>query len=311
MKENREQPIIMPATALNRADEESAMSEIGSLHDLGKFKTVQALKDAYDSLQVEFTKKCQKLSQLQKDKTENLSKEKEEKRVSNMDIDKNEKTEIFDNLTKNIEKIAENDEKTANYDEIIVENQEKDLQANEGLKENQTENVEKKTADNDEESAVENDESAVEILSDNENLSNENISNSEVLSGSENTSFDDEKMKKFLESNFDAGSYADEIKERFKGVTNKNSDPFAVAWAEVLLKHIKEGDKLSDPIINQYVLSDENVKKKIVEDYLIGLNNSKPPLVISSQSGERLSSVEPDNPKTLADAKRLVDKMFS
>jgi len=31
---------------------------------LGKFKTVKALKDAYDSLQKEFTKKCQKLSVL-------------------------------------------------------------------------------------------------------------------------------------------------------------------------------------------------------------------------------------------------------
>ncbi len=32
---------------------------------LGKFKTVDALSHAYDSLQKEFTKKCQKLSQLQ------------------------------------------------------------------------------------------------------------------------------------------------------------------------------------------------------------------------------------------------------
>ncbi len=34
---------------------------------LGKFKSVEALKNAYDSLQKEFTKKCQKLSLLQKE----------------------------------------------------------------------------------------------------------------------------------------------------------------------------------------------------------------------------------------------------
>ena len=67
MEENREQPIIMPATALNAAEENSAMSEIGSQNgELGKFKNSKALLDAYNNLQSEFTKKCQMLSQLQK-----------------------------------------------------------------------------------------------------------------------------------------------------------------------------------------------------------------------------------------------------
>ena len=135
--------------------------------------------------------------------------------------------------------------------------------------------------------------------------------NIEIEAENSNDNSLDEEMAKFLESNFDASSYADEIKQRFQSVNIKNSDPFAVAWAEVLISHIKEGDKLSDPIINQYVLSDENVRKKIVEDYLVQLNKSKPPIVISSQSGERLSGVMPDSPKTLDDAKRLVGKMFS
>lgn len=39
---------------------------------LGKFKTVKALKDAYDALQREFTKKCQKLSLLSGKKEDNL-----------------------------------------------------------------------------------------------------------------------------------------------------------------------------------------------------------------------------------------------
>ena len=44
MEENREQPIIMPATALNAAEENSAMSEIGSQNgELGKFKNSKAL----------------------------------------------------------------------------------------------------------------------------------------------------------------------------------------------------------------------------------------------------------------------------
>ncbi len=283
MEEKREQPIIMPATTLNLVDENSAMSEIGSLHDLGKFKTVQALKDAYDSLEVEFTKKCQKLSQLQKDKTENLSKKEEnnevEKEVSAKEVDEQKLTEKIDNFVK-IDKIFhKNDEKTHEDAEIISNN----------------------------------DENASERENDLQEENNENDAKDEqiALSKTGENSFDDEEMKKFLECNFDASCYADEIKERFKSVDIKNSDPFEVAWAQVLLSHIKEGDKASDPLINQYVLSDKNVRKKVIEDYLDGLRNSKPPLVISSQSGERVSGVMPDSPKTLADAKRLVDKMFS
>lgn len=40
---------------------------------LGKFKSVKALKDAYDALQREFTKKCQKLSLLSSKNEDNLN----------------------------------------------------------------------------------------------------------------------------------------------------------------------------------------------------------------------------------------------
>lgn len=221
MEENREQPVIMPATALNPA-ESSAMSETGSQGDLGKFKNVQALMDAYENLQAEFTKKCQTLSQLQKEKTSESITEKGE----------------------NIEQ-----DKPANADPRTIE---------EPIDE----------------------------------------------------SLEDDKLEKFLECNIEASDYAEEIKERFSSLDTK-SDPVAVAWADVILSHLKDGDKLSDPIINQYVLSDEKVRNRIVEDYLISLNNSKPPIIISSQSGERLSGVMPDSPRTLADAKKMVDEMFS
>ena len=201
MEEDREQPTIMPATALNPADDESAMSEVGSLEvDLGKFKNVQALLDAYNSLQSEFTKKCQMLSRLEKDK---------------MDLESKETT---------------------------------------------TEN------------------------------------------GGE------EELNSFLEGNMQAQKFADEIKNKF--AYTKKLSPFEVAWAEVVLSHLQEGDKISDPIINQYVLSDEKVKNKIITDFIKDLGNTNSPIIMSSQSGERLSGVLPDNPKTLDEAKRIVDKMF-
>ena len=202
MEENREQPTIMPAPALNGAEETVAMSEVGSQEtdNLGKFKSVQALMDAYDNLQAEFTKKCQLLSQIQKDKID------------------------------------------------LVEEENKETTA-------------------------------------------------------------EKQLEQFLQENDEAKSYAEEIKEIFS--TEEKASPLEVAWAKVLLNHIKEQDKVNDPIINKYVLSDENIKNKILENYIKDLSNSKPPLVMSSQTGERLSGLMPDSPKTLAEAKKLVDKMFS
>lgn len=217
MEENREQPIIMPAQALNPADDNDAMSEIGSQDqdgELGKFKSVQALMDAYSSLQAEFTKKCQALSQLKKA---------QENQVGGEELQE---------------------------DKPIQENEEK------------------------------------------------------------KDEFSEEALQEFLNENGEAQGYAEEIRKRFPTVQAQQSNPYAVAWAEVLLKNIKENSS-SDPMINQYVLTDENIKNKIINDYFINLNKSQPPIVISSQSGERLSGVQPDSPKTLAEAKKRLEKMFS
>ena len=229
MEETREQPIIMPAHALNPAEDFDAMSEVGSQNqdgELGKFKSVKALMDAYDSLQAEFTKKCQMLSQLK------------EAQASQVE-------------------------------------QPAGLEENETCQDNQTEQT------------------------------------SSAVEEKDGEEFSEEGLQEFLSQFGEAQGYAEEIKNRFPSVKAQETNPYAVAWAEVFMKNIKEKNASSDPIINQYVLSDERVRNKIIEEYLVSLNNSQPPIVISSQSGERLSGVLPDSPKTLAEAKKRVEKMFS
>lgn len=231
MEENREQPTIIPAQALNPAYDNGAMSEAGSQNqdgELGKFKSVQALMDAYSNLQAEFTKKCQALSEL-KQKNEEISQEK------------------IDNQSEENEK-----------------NEDNQLQENEKVEDNQAEEKE----------------------------------------------FSEEGLQEFLAQFQEAQGYAEEIKKRFPSTVTQTKNPYAIAWAEVLLKNLKE-DASSDPIVQQYVLSDENIRNKIINDYFINLNKSQPPIVISSQSGERLSGVQPDSPKTLAEAKKQLEKLFS
>ena len=146
-----------------------------------------------------------------------------------------------------------------------------------------------------------------ELQENHENLDKNQKNNVENDKLSEENMFD--KLNSFLETNNEAENYRDEIQSHY---LNENQNPFEKAWASVVLSHIKNSDnKIDDPIINQYILNDESVKNKIIENYLNELNSSKPPIIISSQSGERVSGVKSDNPKTLAEAKEMVNKMFS
>jgi len=226
-EEIREQPNSEPASALNPAEEKSVVSEDGSQNiDLGKFKNVQALLDAYNNLQVEFTKKCQLLSDLKQGKMNE------------------------ENLGANKENLLDS-----------IENHEKDIE---------------KSEEND-------------VCDQNEEI--------------------EKNLNSFLELNKDAAVLKDEIKSHY---LDEKQNPFERAWASVVLSHVKTSDnKINDPIINQYILSDEGLKNKIIEDYLTELSSSRPPVVISSQSGERVSTVKADSPKTLAEAKEMVNKMFS
>lgn len=232
-EELREQPTMELATALNRANDDGAESEVGSQKDLGKFKSASALLEAYNNLQAEFTRKCQLLSELQKEKTEQEIKE--------------------DNMT--------------NDNQILPSSQE--------MTQMQGDNLEKTTL---------------------------RSSDSE-----ENQDKTQEFLAEFLSSHKEAENFIDEIKAK---VSQNNQNPFENAWESVILSHFKSQD-LSDMILNQYVLSDERIKNKIIQDYLLQLNEGKPPKTLSSNSGQRLSSVIPDNPLTLEDAKKLVGKMFS
>ncbi len=81
-EETREQPVVSQANVSSETNDFGAESDAGSQNnearqtlapeqsEFGKFKSAQALLQAYNNLEAEFTKKCQKLSQLEKDKTD-------------------------------------------------------------------------------------------------------------------------------------------------------------------------------------------------------------------------------------------------
>ena len=201
----REQPEMEPANVLNVTNDVSAESESGSQIDtfegsFGKFKSAEALYEAYKNLQAEFTRKCQKLSEFEKEKT------------------------------------------------------------------------------------TENKPSKEEI---------------------------DDGLSKFLLENTDAQTYSDELKDKVsEGVKNS---PFENAWANIVKDTFasKNNQKYESPIFKKYVFEDEELKNKVIEIYIKELNANKPPILLSSDSGQQAGKVEPAVPKSLKEAKKLMEDMFS
>ncbi len=199
MEEIREQPTMEPANVSIETGEVSAASEVGSQtvrqvekpeqSEFGKFKNAESLLTAYNNLEAEFTKKCQRLSELEKEQAPTAA----------------------------------------------------------------------------------------------------------------------QSLEEFLSNKQEARPFADKLQAL---ATESKNGSYEGAWERLVYESLTKGDT-SDPIISHYILSNNELKEKIVEDYLNALNNNKPPIIISSQKGERVSSVKPDTPTSLAEAKKMVEKMFS
>ncbi len=224
-KDFREQPLEEPANALNVANEESAVSENGSLEQrqeessenlnsqsdnfekesqtFGKFKNAEALLEAYNNLQSEFTKKCQRLSELEKDKTEKATQE------------------------QNTESLLENN------------------------------------------------------------------------------------LNQFLSKNAEAKDYAEELKQKISIQGDYSENAFQNVWAGIVLDHIKSKACVQDKIVDKYVLSDENVKNIVIQNYLNSLKENSSPIVISSKKGERVSDLSSDTPASLNDARIMMERLFN
>ncbi len=201
---SEEQPNTEQAEVLNVTEEKSADSCEGSSqfdteNPIGKFKNGHALLEAYNALQAEFTKKCQRLSELEKEKTVEQSQEKK-----------------------------------------------------------------------------------------------------------------DERLQAFLSSSQDASHYKDEF-TAFAKSEGSDSESLDGVWAKFILSKLSKNEEryTEDPIVQKYIFQDENVRNKIIENYIRELNHFKPPVIMSKQSGQRVAEQKPATPTSLKEAKMLVEEMFS
>lgn len=113
------------ATETNRSVEEPVSQNLKGSVDLGKFKDAESLLKAYNSLQTEFTKKSQRLSELENSNTEFSREEKINHAIKELEQNYN----IAQRFSQDI-KSAVKDIESADYKQIVQEELLKTLEKN-------------------------------------------------------------------------------------------------------------------------------------------------------------------------------------
>ncbi len=122
-----------------------------------------------------------------------------------------------------------------------------------------------------------------------------------------------QRVSDFLSTHAEAKKFASEISQKI--IENPSlyngQNALNLAYADIISKKYKPADEIinDDKFVNDYVLSNEQIKHKVLEGYINDLRNKKLPPIQTSHSGKyTFPSVKVVN--TLDEAKRLVEDML-
>ncbi len=120
-----------------------------------------------------------------------------------------------------------------------------------------------------------------------------------------------EKLSAFLDSHSDARKYADEISSVIledKDVANSDNS-LELAWLRVMSDKYISPDSLDahSDLIDKYLSSHEDIKEKIINEYLDSVKQNRTPPLMSSRGSSVASRV---NLKSMDEAKDYVMRLF-
>lgn len=116
------------------------------------------------------------------------------------------------------------------------------------------------------------------------------------------------KVSIFLDENENAKNYVNEIAKIISEDENlaKKEDALELAYSKILKQNFKTKEQLAqdDDFIQNFIYKNEKIKNKIIEDYLISVENNKTIPLISSDRGSLSISSPKFMPKDLKEAGR-------
>lgn len=123
------------------------------------------------------------------------------------------------------------------------------------------------------------------------------------------------KVAVFLTENERAKGFSRQISDEILKDPELQANPnmLEIAWSRVLAKNYKSPDQIisDSSFMENYVLSNEDIKKQILSSYINEIKNNKQPSVIGSGIKGGMSLLtKGSKPANLNDAKILAQKMF-
>lgn len=252
----------------NRAEQTISGSKFG------KFKNGEALLEAYNNLQSDYTKKCQALAELKQEKSQlNLNGEK------SLSLNENQ----MGTNENSILKMQENANSGENCNKNIVLN---DFLTKEQKLNKNSEETEK----------FETNKSLIE-----ENLGATNLQNTKEFLI---------YAKKFFEQNPTASDFKNQLFDLVK--LDKGDNPLEDAWKEFASKNYFDFKKvLSNPeFLQKYVYDNEQIKTKILNDYFSSIQSFSSPTLIANQKGNQTVLSPYEKPKTLKEAGKIASELL-
>lgn len=257
----------------NRAEQTISGSKFG------KFKSGEALLEAYNNLQSDYTKKCQALAELKQEKSQlTLNGEK--------------------SLSLNENQMGTNENQMGTNENSILKMQEnansgeenKDLVLNDFLTKEQQLNKNSET----------------EKFETNKSLTEENLGATNLQNTKEFLSY----AKKFFEQNPTASDFKNQLFDLVK--LDKGDNPLEDAWKEFASKNYFDFKKvLSNPeFLQKYVYDNEQIKTKILNDYFSSIQSFSSPTLIANQKGNQTVLSPYEKPKTLKEAGKIASELL-
>ena len=122
-----------------------------------------------------------------------------------------------------------------------------------------------------------------------------------------------DNVSTFLKENSEAKEYSGEIcNEILKDESlQKSPNALELAWARVMKKEYASPKKLANDqnFISEQILSQEQVKKQVLEEYFKNLQNTKTPPVITNSGSVAFATNK--TPSNMSEAKQMVEKLFN
>lgn len=255
--------------------------------DLGTFKSVKTLKDAYDSLRSCYTKNAMELAKIKKN-------------TSNSSTNDVNQAEVFVKTNENTENEAQNAQNVPENSDLNDFRQE--------IKDNNEQILDEKTPKNQE------NESDKAALTPDENVSDK-VEAPEITPKKqniwENVDWNNQVVE-FFEQYPDAKNHSKELAQILVNdkAIRENPAPLTNAWIKFLAQR-EQKFELTDEFIEKNILKNQKICDLVISNYLNKIKSNKSaPSVMTNAEGASLNVEKHKTASNMAEAKEMAKKFF-